>query len=58
MRDASAYAPDAAKPAGPWRDLGRTDLIPELLGARLEEYVTEASATYGTAVMPEVPVAR
>ncbi|GHE91132.1 alpha/beta fold hydrolase [Streptomyces griseoluteus] len=39
LLDALAYAPDAAKLAGPWRELGRTDLTAEELGARLESYV-------------------
>ncbi|MEV5439450.1 alpha/beta fold hydrolase [Streptomyces sp. NPDC052682] len=39
LLDALAYSPDAAKLAGPWRELGRTDLTPEVLGARLEAYV-------------------
>lgn len=39
LLDALAYVPDAAKLAGPWRELGRTDLTPEVLGARLEAYV-------------------
>ncbi|MFE0475720.1 alpha/beta fold hydrolase [Streptomyces sp. NPDC058947] len=39
LLDALAYAPDAAKLAGPWRELGRTDLTPEVLGERLEAYV-------------------
>ena len=40
LLDALAYVPDAAKLAGPWRELGRTDLTPEVLGTRLEAYVT------------------
>ncbi|MET9500318.1 phosphotransferase [Streptomyces sp. NPDC006622] len=39
LLDALAYSPDAAKLAGPWRELGRTDLTPDLLGGRLEAYV-------------------
>ncbi|MEU1558563.1 aminoglycoside phosphotransferase family protein [Streptomyces scabiei] len=39
LLDALAYAPDAEKLAVPWRELGRTDLTPEVLGARLEAYV-------------------
>jgi pimeloyl-ACP methyl ester carboxylesterase/aminoglycoside phosphotransferase (APT) family kinase protein len=39
LLDALSYAPDAAKLAGPWRELGRTDLTPEVLGDRLEAYV-------------------
>jgi pimeloyl-ACP methyl ester carboxylesterase/aminoglycoside phosphotransferase (APT) family kinase protein len=40
LLDALAYVPDAAKLAGPWRELGRTDLTPKVLGERLEAYVT------------------
>ncbi|MCI3271572.1 phosphotransferase family protein [Streptomyces cylindrosporus] len=40
MLDALAYAPDAEKVAVPWRELGRTDLTPELLTRRLEDYLT------------------
>ncbi|MFG2732147.1 hypothetical protein [Streptomyces canus] len=36
--DALHYCPDAAKLAGPWRDLGRDDLTSEVLGERLEAY--------------------
>ncbi|MFD4942008.1 phosphotransferase family protein [Streptomyces sp. NPDC058239] len=39
LLDALAYAPDAEKVAVPWRELGRTDLTPEVLTARLEGYV-------------------
>ncbi|MFF5962594.1 alpha/beta fold hydrolase [Streptomyces collinus] len=39
LLDALAYVPDAAKLAGPWRELGRTDLTPQVLGERLEAYV-------------------
>ncbi|WP_073951792.1 alpha/beta fold hydrolase [Streptomyces kebangsaanensis] len=39
LLDALSYAPDAAKLAGPWRELGRTDLTEEVLGDRLEAYV-------------------
>ena len=39
LLDALAYVPDAAKLAGPWRELGRTDLTPEVLAGRLEAYV-------------------
>ncbi|MEE1755184.1 alpha/beta fold hydrolase [Streptomyces sp. SP18CS02] len=39
LLDALAFAPDAEKVAGPWRELGRTDLTPELLAARLEAYI-------------------
>jgi pimeloyl-ACP methyl ester carboxylesterase/aminoglycoside phosphotransferase (APT) family kinase protein len=45
--DALAYSPDAAKLAGPWRELGRTDLTPEVLGGRLEAYVAGLMETYG-----------
>ncbi|MEU6082623.1 aminoglycoside phosphotransferase family protein [Streptomyces sp. NPDC047108] len=37
--DALAFGPDAEKVAGPWRELGRTDLTPALLTARLEDYL-------------------
>ncbi|MGC5035492.1 alpha/beta fold hydrolase [Streptomyces sp. DT190] len=40
LLDALAYAPDAAKLAEPWRELGRTDLTPGVLRERLEAYVT------------------
>ncbi|MFF7310940.1 alpha/beta fold hydrolase [Streptomyces sp. NPDC008137] len=40
LLDALAYVPDAAKLAVPWRELGRTDLTPEVLCGRLEAYVT------------------
>jgi aminoglycoside phosphotransferase (APT) family kinase protein len=39
LLDALAFAPDAAKLAGPWRELGRTDLTPDLLQDRLELYL-------------------
>ncbi|MFF3631254.1 phosphotransferase family protein [Streptomyces sp. NPDC002164] len=39
LLDALAYAPDAEKGAVPWRELGRTDLTPDVLAARLEDYV-------------------
>lgn len=39
LLDALHYCPDAAKLAGPWRELGRDDLTPEVLGERLEAYV-------------------
>ncbi|MCT2541293.1 MULTISPECIES: alpha/beta fold hydrolase [Streptomyces] len=39
LLDALHYCPDAAKLAGPWRELGRDDLTPEVLGERLETYV-------------------
>ncbi|GAA1895841.1 phosphotransferase family protein [Asanoa iriomotensis] len=37
--DALAFAPDAEKVAGPWRELGRTDLTPKRLTRRLTDYV-------------------
>jgi aminoglycoside phosphotransferase (APT) family kinase protein len=46
LLDALAYAPDAAKLAGPWRELGRTDLTPMVLGGRLEAYVTGLLGRY------------
>ncbi|MGW0740092.1 alpha/beta fold hydrolase [Streptomyces sp. NPDC002817] len=39
LLDSLAYAPDAGKLAGPWRELGRTELTPAVLGGRLEAYV-------------------
>jgi aminoglycoside phosphotransferase (APT) family kinase protein len=39
LLDALAFAPDAEKVAVPWRELGRTDLVPELLAGRLEDYI-------------------
>ncbi|MFJ3507614.1 alpha/beta fold hydrolase [Streptomyces luteogriseus] len=47
LLDALAYVPDAAKLAGPWRELGRTDLTPEVPGGRLEAYVTGLLERYG-----------
>ncbi|MGW1952008.1 phosphotransferase [Streptomyces sp. NPDC001920] len=47
LLDALAYAPDAAKLAGPWRDLGRTELTPEVLGERLTAYVAGLLELYG-----------
>ncbi len=44
--DALGFA-DPEKVAVPWRALGRTDLTPELLAARLEEYLRELFARYG-----------
>ncbi|MFE9437880.1 alpha/beta fold hydrolase [Streptomyces sp. NPDC006602] len=46
LLDALGYAPDAAKLAGPWRELGRTDLTAEVLGGRLEAYVTGLLEAY------------
>lgn len=39
LLDALAYAPDAEKVAVPWRELGRVDLTPAVLGRRLERYL-------------------
>ncbi|POX54823.1 aminoglycoside phosphotransferase, partial [Streptomyces sp. Ru71] len=47
LLDALAYAPDAAKLAGPWRELGRADLTPEVLGGRLEAYAEGLLERYG-----------
>ncbi|MFD8220994.1 phosphotransferase [Streptomyces sp. NPDC059697] len=47
LLDALAYSPDAEKLAVPWRELGRTDLTPELLGERLTAYVTGLFELYG-----------
>ncbi|MDH6449443.1 pimeloyl-ACP methyl ester carboxylesterase/aminoglycoside phosphotransferase (APT) family kinase protein [Streptomyces sp. SAI-149] len=47
LLDALAYCPDAAKLAGPWRELGRTELTPEVLSGRLEVYVRELVERYG-----------
>jgi pimeloyl-ACP methyl ester carboxylesterase len=47
LLDALAYCPDAAKLAGPWRELGRTELTPEVLSGRLESYVRELLERYG-----------
>lgn len=47
LLDALHYCPDAAKLAGPWRDLGRGDLTPEVLGERLEAYVHGLLRRYG-----------
>ncbi|MFI6929219.1 alpha/beta fold hydrolase [Streptomyces sp. NPDC050287] len=46
LLDALAYSPDAAKLAGPWRELGRTDLTPEVLAGRLETYVAGLLEAY------------
>ncbi|MGW0631803.1 alpha/beta fold hydrolase [Streptomyces sp. NPDC002758] len=47
LLDALAYSPDAAKLASPWRELGRTDLTPEVLAGRLEAYVGGLMEWYG-----------
>ncbi|MFJ8307942.1 MULTISPECIES: phosphotransferase family protein [unclassified Streptomyces] len=39
LLDALAFAPDAEKVAVPWRELGRTDLTPDLVRDRLEAYL-------------------
>jgi aminoglycoside phosphotransferase (APT) family kinase protein/dienelactone hydrolase len=46
LLDALGYAPDAAKLAGPWRELGRTDLTAQVLGGRLEGYVAGLVEAY------------
>ncbi|MFE4414629.1 alpha/beta fold hydrolase [Streptomyces sp. NPDC056821] len=47
LLDALHYCPDAAKLAGPWRDLGRDDLTSKVLGERLEAYVDGLLQRYG-----------
>lgn len=47
LLDALHYCPDAAQPAGPWRQLGRDDLTSEVLGERLEAYVDGLLQQYG-----------
>ncbi|MFH9980339.1 alpha/beta fold hydrolase [Streptomyces sp. NPDC017179] len=47
LLDALHYAPDAAGLAGPWRELGRTDLTAEVLGDRLRAYVDGLMERYG-----------
>ncbi|MEU9847908.1 aminoglycoside phosphotransferase family protein [Streptomyces sp. NPDC047985] len=47
LLDALAYAPDAEKLAAPWRELGRTDLTPDVLAARLEDYVACLFGRFG-----------
>ncbi|MEU9736449.1 alpha/beta fold hydrolase [Streptomyces sp. NPDC048002] len=47
LLDALHYCPDAAKLAGPWRDLGRDDLTSGVLGERLEAYVDGLLQRYG-----------
>lgn len=47
LLDALHYCPDAAKLAGPWRDLGRDDLTSEVLRQRLEAYVDGLLHLYG-----------
>ncbi|MFL1898003.1 phosphotransferase family protein [Streptomyces tauricus] len=45
--DALAFAPDAAKVAEPWRELGREDLTPSVLTERLESYLEALFDGYG-----------
>ncbi|WP_328635930.1 alpha/beta fold hydrolase [Streptomyces canus] len=45
--DALHYCPDAAKLAGPWRELGRDDLTSGVLRERLEAYVDGLLRRYG-----------
>jgi len=47
LLDALAFAPDADKVAGPWRESGREDLTPAVLEGRLEDYVRELFGRYG-----------
>ncbi|BFO18804.1 hypothetical protein SHKM778_51920 [Streptomyces sp. KM77-8] len=47
LLDALAFAPDAEKVAVPWRELGRTDLTPEVVTDRLEGYVQALLERYG-----------
>ncbi|URM92409.1 alpha/beta fold hydrolase [Streptomyces sp. MRC013] len=47
LLDALHHCPDAAKLAGPWRDLGRDDLTSAVLGERLEAYVDGLLRRYG-----------
>ncbi|MFF3733457.1 phosphotransferase family protein [Streptomyces sp. NPDC002476] len=47
LLDALAYAPDAEKTAIPWRELGRTDLTPDVVAARLEDYVESLFDRFG-----------
>jgi aminoglycoside phosphotransferase (APT) family kinase protein len=49
LLDALTFAPDAEKVAVPWRELGRSDLTPATLAARLEAYVAALLARYGEA---------
>ncbi|WP_435885216.1 hypothetical protein [Streptomyces tauricus] len=45
--DALAFAPDAAKAAEPWRELGRADLTSSVLAERLESYLEALFDVYG-----------
>lgn len=47
LLDTLAYYPDPTKLAGPWRDLGRTELTAGVLGGRLEGYVRRLVERYG-----------
>ncbi|MFE1130365.1 phosphotransferase family protein [Streptomyces albidoflavus] len=47
LLDALGHAPDAEKVAVPWRRLGRSDLTPEVLTRRLEEYLAALFDRYG-----------
>ena len=47
LLDALAFAPDAEKVAGPWRELGRHDLTPVTLTDRLEDYLQALFSRYG-----------
>ncbi|MEU6476571.1 aminoglycoside phosphotransferase family protein [Streptomyces sp. NPDC047017] len=47
LLDALAFAPDAEKVATPWRELGRTDLTPQVLTGRLERYLEALLQRYG-----------
>lgn len=47
LLDALACAPDAEKLAVPWRELGRTDLTPDVLADRLEGYAEALLERYG-----------
>ncbi|MFF1484014.1 alpha/beta fold hydrolase [Streptomyces sp. NPDC058319] len=47
LLDALHYAPGTDRLAGPWRELGRTDLTPAVLGDRLEAYVAGLLKRYG-----------
>ncbi|GAA1413638.1 hypothetical protein GCM10009639_67090 [Kitasatospora putterlickiae] len=49
LLDALAFAPDAGKVAGPWRELGRTDLTPRLVAGRLEDYLQDLFDRYDAA---------
>ncbi|GAA3370638.1 hypothetical protein GCM10020367_18050 [Streptomyces sannanensis] len=47
LLDALAFAPDAEKVAVAWRELGRTDLTPDVLTGRLEDYIAEVLHRFG-----------